>query len=59
MAPLPPTYAEFIADWNQKFPLTFDNKVLCLQSKAFYRTSLGEVYDKCSNDDKFRHNLKF
>jgi len=56
---LPETYAEFIKDWNEKFPHTFDNKVLAFQSKSFYRTSLGEVYDKCSNDDKFKHNLKF
>lgn len=26
---------------------------------AFHKTSLGEVFDKCSNDDKFKHNLKF
>jgi len=25
---LPDTYAEFIADWNTKFPYTYDTKVL-------------------------------
>lgn len=26
---------------------------------AFYKNSLGDLYDKCSNDDKFKNNLKF
>ena len=33
--------------------------MLAFNSKAFFKTSLGEVYDKCTNDDKFKHNLKF
>jgi hypothetical protein len=32
---------------------------LAFNSKSFYRTSLGEVYDKVTNDDKFKHNIKF
>jgi hypothetical protein len=33
--------------------------VLAFHSKSFYRTSLGEVYEKCISDDKFKNNLKF
>lgn len=59
VAPLPETYPEFIKEWNSKFPLTYDTKVLSFKSMAFFKTSLGDVYDKCANDDKFKHNLKF
>lgn len=59
VAPLPDTYSEFIKEWNSKFPLTFDSKVLAFKSMAFYRTSLGDVFDKCTNDDKFKKMLKF
>lgn len=59
MAPLPDTYAEFINDWNEKFPCTFDNKVLAFNSKIFYKTSLGDLYEKCTKEDKFKNNLKF
>lgn len=59
MAPLPPTYAEFIKDWNDRFPFTFDAKVLAFKSMAFYKTSLGDEYQKCSQDDKFKNNLRF
>jgi poly(A)-specific ribonuclease len=56
---LPETYDEFIKSWNKIFPFTYDNKVLAFNSKAFFKTSLGEVFDKCTSDDKFKHNLKF
>jgi hypothetical protein len=59
VAPLPPTYIEYIEIWSKYFPNTFDNKVLAFHSKSFYRTSLGEVYEKCISDDKFKNNLKF
>jgi len=32
--------------------------VLAYNSKAFYNTSLGQVYEKCINDDKFKNNLR-
>lgn len=25
----------------------------------FFKTSLGELFDKCTNEDKFKQNLKF
>ena len=59
VAPLPDTFAEFSKDWNSKFPHTYDNKVYAKNCKLFYRTSLGELYDKCTNDEKLKHNLKF
>ena len=51
---LPETYLEFITEWNKHFPFTFDNKVFAYNSKAFFKTSLGEVFDKCLNDEKFK-----
>lgn len=59
IAELPETFAEFSKHWNECFPLTFDNKVLAFNSKAFSKTSLGEVFDKCQNDGKIKDNLKF
>jgi hypothetical protein len=59
VAPLPNSYTDFIREWNSKFPTTFDSKVLAFKSMAFYRTSLGDVFDKCTNDDKFKKMLKF
>ena len=56
---LPDTYEEFIAQWNKAFPRTFDTKVLAFNSKAFFKTGLGEVYNKCTTDEKFKSNLKF
>ena len=47
---LPDTYEEFITHWNQLFPLTFDTKVLAFNSRAFFKTALGEVYEKCTED---------
>lgn len=57
VAPLPDTYLEWINDWSAKFPTTFDNKVLAFNSKMFYKTSLGELYEKCTKEDKFKNNL--
>jgi len=59
IAPLPPTYLDFIEKWSKLFPKTYDNKVLAFNSNSFYRTSLGELYEKCISDDKFKNNLKF
>lgn len=56
---LPETYKEFIQTWSDIFPRTFDNKVLAFNSKVFFKTSLGELFDKCTNEEKFKQNLKF
>ena len=56
---LPDTFGEFIVRWNKLFPMTYDTKVLASNSKAFYKTSLGEVYSKCTEDQKFKSNIKF
>lgn len=32
--------------------------MLAYNSKAFYNTALGQVYEKCINDDKFKGNLR-
>lgn len=59
VAKLPDTYTEFIKEWNTCFPHTYDNKVLAFHSKNFYKTGLGDLYEKVTNDDKFKKNLKF
>lgn len=58
IGPLPETYLQFAQEWSSRFPYTYDTKVLAYNSKAFYNTSLGQVYDKCTNDDKFKNNLR-
>lgn len=58
IGPLPDTYAEFSLQWNKYFPHTYDTKTMASNSKAFYNTSLGQVYEKCTNDDKFKNNLR-
>ena len=55
---MPDTFQEFISDWNKKFPLHFDTKLLATNSKVFFKTSLGEVYEKCTSDGKFKENIK-
>lgn len=59
MDKLPDTFSQFVEDWNAKFPNTFDNKVLAFNSRAFYKTGLGELFEKVTTDDKFKKNLKF
>lgn len=59
VGPLPETYLQFSQEWNANFPHTYDTKVLAYNSKAFYNTSLGQVYEKVTNDDKFKSNLKW
>ena len=59
IGPLPNTYLEFIEEWHKLFPNTFDVKALAFKSMAFYRTSLGEIYEKCTENDKFKNNLQF
>lgn len=56
---LPDTFSQFVQDWNEKFPNTFDNKVLAFNSKAFFKTGLGELFEKVTNDDKYKKNLRF
>lgn len=41
------------------FPKTFDTKVLAFNSKHFFKTSLGQIYEKVGSDDKYKGNLKF
>lgn len=53
MDKLPETLTEFVTEWNAKFPLTYDTKVLSFKSKAFYNTALGLVFEKVTGDDKF------
>ena len=55
---LPDNYEEYLCKWNSLFPRTFDTKVLAFNSKSFFKTSLGEVYEKCTKDAKFMHNIK-
>jgi len=59
IGPLPETYLQFSQQWHERFPYTYDTKVLAYNSKAFYNTSLGQVYEKCVNDDKFKSNLRW
>ena len=59
IGPLPETYLQFAQEWNSRFPFTYDTKVLAYNSKAFYNTSLGQVYEKCTEDDKFKSNLRW
>lgn len=56
---MPDTYTKFVDEWHEKFPNTFDNKVLAFNSKAFFKTGLGDLFDKVTNDDKYKKNLKF
>jgi poly(A)-specific ribonuclease len=56
---LPDTYDEFIKDWHEKFPATYDNKVLCQNSRHFFKTALGVVYEKCTTDENYKSLLKF
>ena len=55
---MPDTYEEFISKWNELFPLTYDTKTLSFNCKGFFKTSLGEVYTKCTTDDKFKSNIR-
>jgi hypothetical protein len=54
IAQLPDTFDEFRTEWLKYFPNTFDNKVLAYQCGQFGRTSLGDLFDKCTNDAKFK-----
>jgi len=59
VAKLPETYTEFVHEWHSKFPNTFDNKVLAFNSKVFFKTGLGDLYEKVTNDDRYSKNLRF
>ena len=56
---LPPTYAEFIKEWYRLFPFTYDNKVLTQNSRHFFKTQLGLLYEKCTTDETYKSMLKF
>ena len=40
------------------FPHVYDNKVLASYAEYFGRTDLGKVYEKCTMDEKIKHNTK-
>jgi poly(A)-specific ribonuclease len=46
---LPDTYELFSEQWTKLFPITFDNKVLAFNSGLFEKTTLGELFIKCSS----------
>lgn len=50
---------EFAKSWNEKFPKTYDTKVLAFNSKHFFKTSLGQIFEKCGADEKCKNNIKF
>lgn len=56
---LPDTFSHFVQDWNEKFPNTYDNKVLAFNSRAFFKTGLGDLFEKVTTDDKYKKNLRF
>jgi len=59
IAKLPETFLDFATEWTKLFPYTFDTKVLAFNSKHFFKTALGTVYEKCTTDEKHKNNLKF
>lgn len=59
IAKLPDTYLEFVDKWNECFPLTYDNKVITANSKYFFKTWLGELYEKCKSDAKLKEFSRF
>ena len=56
---LPETFADFTEEWSKYFPLTFDTKVLASQSKSFYNTTLGSMYERLTKEDKYKKSLRF
>ena len=40
------------------FPSVFDNKLLAANAEYFGRTDLGKVYEKCTFDERIKHNTK-
>lgn len=54
---LPDTYAEFIQEWNKRFPHVYDTKVLSCLAEYFGRTDLGKVYEKCTTDRGMENNI--
>lgn len=59
IAPLPPTYDEFVKSWNSMFHTTYDTKVISFNSQYFGQTILGKIFDKCTKDKKLKDILKF
>ena len=47
VGPLPNTYEEFSKEWFERFPETYDTKVLSYKADYFGKTVLGKVYEKC------------
>lgn len=59
IGPLPDTYVGFAKEWFERFPNTFDTKVLSFKADYFGKTALGKVYEKCTFDKKIKDILKF
>ena len=41
------------------FPATYDTKVLSHQSRHFYKTTLGVLFEKCTTDESYKSVMKF
>lgn len=59
IGPLPENYEAFAEEWHQRFPDTYDTKVLSFKADYFGKTVLGKVYEKCQFDKKIKDVLKF
>jgi len=59
VGPLPDTYELFIKEWNSRFPVVYDTKVLSFNADYFGKTILGKVFEKCQQDKRLRDILKF
>lgn len=59
IGPLPETYEEFVKLWYDRFPLTFDTKVLSYNADYFGKTILGKIYEKCEADKRLKDILYF
>mmetsp|Transcript_8797 Transcript_8797/g.6539 ORF Transcript_8797/g.6539 Transcript_8797/m.6539 type:complete len:120 (+) Transcript_8797:750-1109(+) len=56
---LPPTYKQFIAEWQKRFPLCYDTKILSVVSCSFGNSALVPVYSKCVGDHKLKNLVHF
>lgn len=54
---LPETFEEFSAKIGKYFPKIYDTKSMSLASGCFGRTNLKAVYEKVTQDKKFKNNL--
>ena len=58
IAPLPETYLDWVLEWNQRFPFTYDTKVLSKNSKLFPKGHLGKLFNACIGEPTFMDELK-